>query len=111
MEKVIRDACQSGKHVTDFEAIISYASTTTQVPSHYSYTYKIDGELVVDAFDNTNPESYHEESHDIAAIDTNSNGIVTIAEAKTAGFKMPITSDHWLYPYMVDGDGDGMVGE
>jgi len=24
---------------------------------------------------------------------------------------MPITSDHWLYPYMDDRDGDGMVGE
>jgi hypothetical protein len=24
---------------------------------------------------------------------------------------MPIYSDHWLYPYMDDRDGDGMVGE
>lgn len=48
---------------------------------------------------------------DISAIDTNHNGIVTIAEAKAAGFKMPIKSTHWLYQYMKDGDGDGMVGE
>lgn len=41
----------------------------------------------------------------------NGNGQVTIQEAKDAGFTMPITSDHWLYPYMHDNDGDGMVGE
>ncbi|MDM8534019.1 hypothetical protein QUF55_04850 [Clostridiaceae bacterium HSG29] len=39
----------------------------------------------------------------------NNNGQVTIKEAKKAGYKMPITSDHWLYKYMHDGD--GMVGE
>ena len=39
------------------------------------------------------------------------NGQVTIKEAKAACFKMPITSDHWLYPYMDDRDNDGMVGE
>lgn len=48
---------------------------------------------------------------DISWIDTNGNGTVTIAEAKAAGFAMPIYSDHWLYPYMIDRDGDGMVGE
>ncbi len=44
-------------------------------------------------------------------IDTNGNGIVTISEAKAAGYDMPITSEHWLYKYMVDSDGDGIVGE
>lgn len=38
-------------------------------------------------------------------------GMVTIKEAKDAGFSMPITKDHWLYIYMRDNDGDGMVGE
>ena len=28
-----------------------------------------------------------------------------------AGYQMPIYSDHWLYKYMTDGDGDGAVGE
>ncbi|MPN65023.1 hypothetical protein SDC9_212802 [bioreactor metagenome] len=51
------------------------------------------------------------ESHDISAIDTNGDGQVTIKEAKAAGFKMPITKDFWLYQYMDDRDGDGMVGE
>lgn len=48
---------------------------------------------------------------DISAVDTNGNGVVTIAEAKAAGFEMPIKRGHWLYPYMKDGDGDGLVGE
>ncbi|AMB96038.1 DNA/RNA non-specific endonuclease [Aerococcus urinae] len=47
----------------------------------------------------------------LAGIDTDGNGIVTIKEARAAGFSMPIRSDHWLYPYMIDRDGDGMVGE
>lgn len=48
---------------------------------------------------------------DISSIDKNHNGTVTIKEAKDAGFSMPIHKDHWLYPYMIDRDGDGMVGE
>ncbi|WP_409969867.1 DNA/RNA non-specific endonuclease [Bengtsoniella intestinalis] len=47
----------------------------------------------------------------IIDIDTNGNGIVTIAEAETAGYQMPITADHWLYTYMRDADGDGVIGE
>jgi len=47
----------------------------------------------------------------ISSVDTNGNGKVTIKEAKDAGFNMPIMSDHWLYQYMDDRDGDGMVGE
>lgn len=52
-----------------------------------------------------------EEEEDISSIDLDGNGQVTIKEAKKAGFTMPIMADHWLYPYMIDGDGDGMVGE
>lgn len=48
---------------------------------------------------------------DLASVDTNGNGKVTIQEAKDAGFSMPIYKDHWLYKYMDDRDGDGMVGE
>ncbi len=51
------------------------------------------------------------EKNDLSKVDTNGNGKVTIAEAKAAGYKMPIYSDHWLYQYMDDRDGDGMVGE
>lgn len=138
MEKVIRDAGGA----TDFEAIITYPNTETQIPSHYKFTYTILGNRVVDEFANLNPDKLNEElgltgksnsssssgssesskpaetppasnssGGDLSSVDANGNGKVTIQEAKDAGFKMPIYSDHWLYPYMDDRDGDGMVGE
>lgn len=102
------------------------------------------GNEVVDSFDNINPEpeqveevnqpvnnnagptianepdpiivendvaEKETEKNDVSKVDANGNGTVTIAEAKAAGYSMPIKSDHWLYPYMIDRDGDGMVGE
>ena len=52
MEKVIRTAhgCEN------FEAIITYPNNTTQIPSKYKYTYEINGEKIVDEFNNENPE-------------------------------------------------------
>ena len=131
-----RNIVQAGG-ATNFEAIITYPDTTTQVPSYYKYTYTINGYQVVDEFQNVNPDEYNaaqgltgEASSpsgssgiaafaaptetaggDVSAIDTNGNGQVTIKEAKNAGYAMPIYSDHWLYPYMDDRDGDGQVGE
>lgn len=55
MEKVIRDA----GGCTDFVAIITYPDTTTQIPSHYSYTYTINGNVINDEFDNVNPDEYN----------------------------------------------------
>ena len=55
MEKVIRDA----GGCTDFVAIITYSDTTTQIPSHYSYTYTINGNVINDEFDNINPDEYN----------------------------------------------------
>lgn len=131
MEKVIRDAGGS----TDFVAEIQYPNTQTQIPNHYKFTYKIQGRTITDEFDNVNPDEVNKNlgvtigtstppktdnvpanetvssNEDISKVDTNHNGIVTIAEAKAAGFKMPITSDSWLYKYMDDRDGDGLVGE
>ncbi|MCM3226880.1 DNA/RNA non-specific endonuclease [Terribacillus saccharophilus] len=126
MEKSIRDAGGA----TNFEAIITYPDTETQIPSSYQYTYTLMGNEIVDTFDNVNPDEVNEslgltgnkdsESEsassstnegDLSNVDTNGNGQVTIAEAKAAGFIMPITSDHWLYKYMRDNDNDGMVGE
>lgn len=52
MEKVIRQA----GGCTDFEAIITYPNTETQIPSHYKYTYTLRGNVIVDEFDNENPE-------------------------------------------------------
>lgn len=126
MEKVIRDA----GGVTNFVAKISYPDTETQIPDHYTYTYIMKGRTVTDDFDNVNPDNVNARAeveaepaaapeaaapqkgtHDISRVDTDHNGRVTIAEAKAAGFKMPITRDSWLYEYMDDRDGDGMVGE
>ena len=126
MEDVIRSAGGA----TNFEAIITYPNTETQIPSSYQYTYTLMGNEIVDTFDNVNPDEVNASlgltdsepvksaestgsnaNGDISSVDTNGNGQVTIKEAKAAGFSMPITSDHWLYPYMDDRDNDGMVGE
>ncbi|WP_079480555.1 DNA/RNA non-specific endonuclease [Halobacillus salinus] len=125
MEDVIRDAGGA----TDFEAVISYPDTDTQIPSEYQYSYTINGNEVVDTFENVNPDEVNEslgltnnessdsdgssskQEGDVSSVDANGNGQVTIQEAKDAGFTMPIREDHWLYPYMRDNDGDGMVGE
>ncbi|MBS4194146.1 DNA/RNA non-specific endonuclease [Lederbergia citri] len=127
MEKAISKAGGA----TNFEAIITYPNKKTQIPSSYKYTYTLRGNVIVDTFDNVNPDEVNKslgltgsessdstnsntssnKSGDISSVDTNGNGKVTIKEAKEAGYKMPITRDHWLYPYMDDRDGDGMVGE
>lgn len=137
MEEVIRQA----NGCKEFVATITYPDTKTQIPSHYHYEYILNGEKVTDDFDNVNPEPVKEETKaeeteapvaqavvpapatepapapvvseqtELARIDTDGNGQVTIKEAKAAGFAMPINSSHWLYKYMIDKDGDGQVGE
>ncbi len=123
----MEDAIRSAGGATNFEAIITYPNTETQIPSHYQYTYTLKGNEIVDTFDNVNPDEVNASlgltskeptettstttNGDISSVDTDGNGQVTIKEAKAAGFSMPITSDHWLYPYMRDNDHDGMVGE
>ena len=42
--------------------------------------------------------------------DDNGNGRITCAEARAHGIA-PVTRDHPAYPYMRDGDGDGVVCE
>lgn len=130
----MENAIRSAGGATNFESIITYPNSKTQIPSHYQYTYTLRGNKIVDSFDNGNPDEVNaslgltgskpsnsdrsnknltssNKTGDISSVDTNGNGQVTIKEAKEAGFSMPITRDHWLYPYMRDTDNDGMVGE
>ena len=123
----------------DFIYLIEYQDTETQIPSHYyvEYTNKVSGIRFKTNFSNGDPQDYNNNNgitgqgvqttpaiqpaiqnqpvssltSDVSVVDTNGNGKVTIQEAKDAGFKMPITREHWLYQYMDDRDGDGMVGE
>lgn len=124
MEKNIRDA----GGCTDFVATITYPNTKTQIPSHYKFSYMLKGKAVVDEFDNVNPDEVNKKANSSAktkpapaavqsdkeklkTVDKNNDGKVTIAEAKAAGYKMPIKKGEWLYKYMKDADGDGLVGE
>ncbi|MGE6204655.1 DNA/RNA non-specific endonuclease [Guptibacillus hwajinpoensis] len=123
----MEDAIRSAGEATDFEAIITYPDTEKQIPSSYEYTYTLNGNEIVDTFDNVNPDEVNaslgltesepddstpsDTEGDISSIDTNGNGQVTVKEAEAAGYSMPIMSDHWLYSYMRDNDNDGMVGE
>lgn len=68
MEEAIREA----GGCTDFEAIITYPNTTTQIPSHYSYKYTIKGNKIQDEFDNVNPDEVN------ANLSSNSNKSNTV---------------------------------
>ena len=70
MEQVIRDA----GGCTNFEAIISYPNKDTQIPSHYSYTYTVKGNVVKDEFNNINPEENSNNSNS----SSNSNSTDTV---------------------------------
>lgn len=53
MEESIRKA----GGCTDFTAIITYPNTSTMTPSHYAYTYTLNGKVVKTEFDNKGSSS------------------------------------------------------
>lgn len=74
MEKVIRDA----GGCTDFTAVITYPDTETQIPSHYDYTYTINGEVVHDSFDNVDPDKYNATQVESSSLVAATEGNLTV---------------------------------
>ncbi|WP_433620626.1 hypothetical protein [Paenibacillus cellulositrophicus] len=52
----MEDAIRKAGGATNFEAIITNPNTKTQIPSSYQYTYTLKGNVIVDKFDNVNPD-------------------------------------------------------
>lgn len=52
----MEDTIRKAGGCSHFVAIITYPSTQTQIPSHYSYIYELKGNTVNDEFDNVNPD-------------------------------------------------------
>lgn len=126
MESNIRQA--SG--AIDFKVVIEYSNNQTMTPSKYTFSYVVGGDQVKTSFKNKRKKnndnitekednnsnttsSDGKQSIDVNKIDANNNGTITIAEAEEAGFSMPIKEKEYpnIYRMMIDGDGDGMVGE
>ncbi|MCT4510001.1 MAG: lamin tail domain-containing protein [Tepidibacter sp.] len=83
MEKVIRNA----GGCTDFIAVITYPNINTQIPSHYSYKYTINGNVVYDEFDNVNPDKVNAKletnvSHDNQTNTMNKKVMITDLDKK-----------------------------
>lgn len=89
MEKVIRDAGGCSNYVVS----ISYLGSETQIPLHYKFEYEINGNKIVDEFDNVNPDEV--------------NAAIIASEALT----ITQSTEQAQSGYMDDRDGDGMVGE
>ena len=90
MEKAIRDA----GGCTDFIAIITYPNTTTQIPSHYSYTYTIKGKVINDEFDNINPDEYNS-SLGISTSSSNSNSSSSNNQSSTSTSSSSSKAVYW----------------
>ena len=98
MEKAIRSAGGA----TNFEAIITYPNTKTQIPSSYKYTYTIRGNEIVDTFDNVNPDKVNESlgltvsqpSNSTSSNTSSSNTKGDIASVDTDGYGRQIRNQH-----------------
>lgn len=52
----MEDAIRKAGGCTNFVAIIEYPDTKTQIPSHYTYSYTINGEVINDSYPNGDPD-------------------------------------------------------
>jgi len=52
----MEDAIRKAGGCKDFEAIITYPDAQTQIPSHYQFTYTLNGKVIMDEFENVNPD-------------------------------------------------------
>lgn len=91
MERAIRDAGGA----TNFEAIITYPNTETQIPSHYKYTYTIKGHTVVDEFENGNPDELNK-----------AMGLTGNTEEPKQETSAPVSSGDGVW---VDENGNGLI--
>ncbi|MGL4361694.1 MAG: lamin tail domain-containing protein [Cellulosilyticaceae bacterium] len=57
----MEDAIRKAGGCSNFEAIITYPNTETQIPNHYTYTYTLKGKVITDSFDNINPDEANKE--------------------------------------------------
>lgn len=76
MEKVIRDA----DGCTDFVAVITYPNTETQIPSHYSITYTLKGNIINDEFENLNPDEVNSKTEESTDPSSNTNNSTVSAD-------------------------------
>lgn len=51
-----------------------------------------------------------ENKKELNLLDTNKNGAIDLDEFKTK-YELPVTKDMWIYPFMIDEDGDGIIKE
>lgn len=52
--------CKAAGGCTNFIAEITYQNNETLIPSHHKYTYTLQGNKVVDEFDNVDPDVANE---------------------------------------------------
>mgnify|MGYP001149220023 CR=1 FL=1 len=97
MEKVIRDA----GGCTDFVEIITYPNTTTQIPSHYSYTYTINGNVINDEFDNIDPDKANAEIGNSSSgnMDNSNSGSTDNTNVDASAHTQPITPSNGSIVY------------
>lgn len=111
MEQQLRDALESGETVTNFYAEITYPDTKTQIPSHYYYSYEINGKFYETEFDNTYKTSKKENKEAQPKSETSEPQFSSCSERSENGYNEPIKEGSEEYNYYNDTDNDGVVCE